>query len=151
MKMFQKELDAIERYIKVKDTENLRVSKGNIAWHLDHSLKVINSVCTSFKASKESEYKRQFNATRALIFTLGFFPRGKVKAPKQVVPPTVIEKKDIENQLKEAIENIEVIKNLHPHQNFVHPIFKQLNRQQTLKFLKLHTNHHLKIIHDILK
>ncbi|UAM98723.1 DUF1569 domain-containing protein [Polaribacter litorisediminis] len=148
--MLDKEFSAIQHYISLKDKENTSVSKGNVAWHLDHSLKVINSVCTTFKASKESEYKRQFNATRLLIFALGFFPRGKVKAPKQVTPPTIIEKKDLKNQLNEAIKNIEVIKNLHPHQNFVHPIFKQLDRNQTLKFLKLHTTHHLKIIKDIL-
>lgn len=149
--MLDKEFSAIKHYISLKDKENVSVSKANVAWHLDHSLKVINSVCTTFKASKESEYKREFNVTRLLIFALGFFPRGKVKAPKQVMPPTIIEKKDLENQLNEAIENIEVIKNLHPHQNFVHPIFKQLNRKQTLEFLKLHTVHHLKIIKDMLR
>jgi hypothetical protein len=149
--MLDKEFSAIKHYIILKDKENVSVSKANVAWHLDHSLKVINSVCTNFKASKESEYKREFNATRLLIFALGFFPRGKVKAPKQVMPPTIIEKKDLKNQLNEAIENIDVIKNLHPHQNFVHPVFKQLNRKQTLKFLKLHTAHHLKIIKDMLR
>lgn len=73
MKMLDKEFSTIQHYISLKDKENTSVSKGNVAWHLDHSLKVINSVCTTFRASKESEYKSQFNATRMLIFALGFF------------------------------------------------------------------------------
>ena len=49
---------------------------------------------------------------------------------------------------QDRMENFE---NLDDHQYFTHPIFKNLNKKQTIKFLKLHTNHHIKIVNDILK
>lgn len=34
---------------------------------------------------------------------------------------------------------------------FEHPLFGVLNKKDTMKFLKMHTTHHLKIIQDISK
>ena len=55
--MLDKEFSAIQQYISVKDKENVSVSKANVAWHLDHSLKVINSVCTTFKPQNNQNIK----------------------------------------------------------------------------------------------
>jgi hypothetical protein len=149
--MLSKEFSFIKDFIKFEERENLSVSKASVGWHLDHSLKVINSVCATLRVSNANDYKKEFNGLRILTFTLGFFPRGKAKSPKRVLPPAIIKKKDIENQLEEAIKNIASIKELQENQYFTHPLFKQLNKKQTVRFLKLHTNHHLKIIKDILK
>ncbi|MFT6065240.1 MAG: hypothetical protein ACJAQX_001109 [Polaribacter sp.] len=149
--MLSKEFSFIKDFIKFKERENLSVSKASVGWHLDHSLKVINSVCATLGVSNANDYKKEFNGLRILTFTLGFFPRGKAKSPKRVLPPAIIKKKDIENQLEEAIKNIASIQELQENQYFTHPLFKQLNKKQTVRFLKLHTNHHLKIIRDILK
>ena len=144
-----REFNLLKNYIQYKDKGNLKVSKANIGWHLDHSLKVINSVCATLRISNANDYRKEFNGFRILTFALGFFPRGKAKSPKRVLPPSIIKKKDIENQLEEAIKNIASIKELQENQYFTHPIFKQLNKKQTVRFLKLHTNHHLKIVKDI--
>jgi hypothetical protein len=41
----------LESKIEFKDAVNLNISKSDVAWHLDHSLKVINSVITVLKKS----------------------------------------------------------------------------------------------------
>ena len=148
--MLEKEFRFIKEYIIYQEEKNVKISKGSVGWHLDHSLKVINSVFEALKNSNSEDYKKQFNGLRLFTFTLGFFPRGKAKSPKRVLPPEIIVKEDIENQLEKAIENILMVASLEDNQFFIHPLFKQLNKKQTLKFLKLHTNHHLKIVEDIL-
>ena len=149
--MLDKEFSFIKEYINHQEKESLKISKANVGWHLDHSLKVINSVCEALKNSNSNEYKKEFNGLRLFIFTVGFFPRGKAKSPKRVSPPEIILKTDIENQLDIAIKNLETIGGFDENQFFTHPLFKQLNKKQTIKFLKLHTNHHLKIVKDIMK
>lgn len=149
--MLEKEFLLIKEYIKDFEKENLEISKGSVGWHLDHSLKVINGVYRALKESDPSEYKRKFNGLRLFAFTLGSFPRGRAKSPKRVLPPEIIIKEDIEKQLTSAIKNFKSFQDLKENQYFTHPLFKQLNKKKTIKFLKLHTNHHLKIIKDILK
>ena len=133
------------------DKENLKVSKVNVGWHLDHSLKVINGVFKVLKNSNSSEYKKEFNKLRFVVFLIGRFPRGRAKSPRRVLPPEIVVKEDVESQLNLAIENVKLISCIKENQYFTHPLFKQLNKKQTLKFLRLHTNHHLKIVKDILK
>jgi hypothetical protein len=149
--MLSKEFSFIRANIAHLEKENLEISKGNVGWHLDHSLKVINSVYQNIKESNPNDYQAKFNFLRFLTFTIGSFPRGKATSPKSVLPPEIIVKEDIENQLHLAIKNVETIISFDENQFFTHPLFKQLNKKQTIKFLGLHTNHHLKIVKEILR
>ena len=148
--MLNKELELIKSYLKYLDVGNQEISKGSVGWHLDHSLKVINNVSVALIKSDVRDYNSKFNLLRLITFTIGFFPRGKAKSPKRVLPPEEISIEDVKNQLDLATKNLELITALKDHQHFIHPLFKQLNKKQTIKFLRLHTNHHLKIIRDIL-
>ncbi len=149
--MLKNELTQIESYFDKIEILNSKVSKASVGWHLDHTLKVINKVCETVSESNPLEYNSEFNLKRKIIFALGVFPRGKAKSPKRVLPPEIITKKDLETQLEKAINNLESIKELEENKYFTHPIFKHLNKKQTIKFLGLHTNHHLKIIRDVVK
>lgn len=147
----QKELSFIKENLHQLEKVNLKVSKASVGWHLDHSLKVINNVCETLKNSNSDDYRKEFSALRTFTFALGFFPRGKARSPKRVLPPEILLKEDVETQLEMAKKNIQSILNVDENQFFTHPLFKQLNKKQTIKFISLHTNHHLKIVKDILK
>ena len=149
--LLNKELIEFEQFIDKYDQQKQSVSAVNIAWHLDHSLKVINGVCGMLKKSKPSDYQWKFNHIQLIVFTLNFFPRGKAKSPKAVLPPDNISKEDIKAQLKKAKEELNSIINLPANSHFQHPYFGALNLKRTKKFLKLHTIHHLKICRDIVK
>lgn len=144
-------INTLESYIKNHEVYNKAVSKENVAWHIDHSLKVINNVCNALKTSDPSTYSNNFSVLGKVFFMLGFFPRGKAKAPKHVKPPEVILKEELIVQIKEAKSNISKIKDLDTNAYFKHPLFGHVNTKRVYRFLILHTTHHLKIIKDILK
>ncbi|MCX7551055.1 DUF1569 domain-containing protein [Xanthomarina sp. F2636L] len=149
----QKKLDqlinSLEKHIEHHEIVNPNVSKANIAWHIDHSFKVVNNVILALQSSDSTLYKNNFSLLGKLFFTLGFFPRGKAKAPKHVKPPEVILKEDLLNQLQEARVHINIIPNLDKNAFFKHPLFGDINKKRVHRFLELHTNHHLKIINAI--
>jgi len=139
----------LESQIENHETINSNVSQSSIGWHLDHSLMVINGIITQVKNSNPEQYKRQFNWKRVFIKTINKFPRGKGKAPKVVQPTEIASKEILTTKLEAAKTNSIELKNLHPNSYFTHPYFGNLNLKKTIWFLKLHTYHHLKIIHDI--
>ncbi len=143
-------LQEIESNIAFFEVSNKRVSKSNVAWHLDHSLKVINSVATVLQKSP-ADYKWNFNFKRDYFLFVKRIPRGKAKAPKAVRSFEEITATSIERQLKTARYLIKEIETLHPKTNFVHPYIGKLNLKQAYIFIEIHTQHHLKIIDDILK
>ncbi|AXT50755.1 DUF1569 domain-containing protein [Aquimarina sp. BL5] len=137
--------------IQFKDQVNTKVSKVPIAWHLDHSLKVINKIHDVLKSSDPSVYEKRFSLARNFSYTFGYIPRGIGKSPGSVLPPNDIKTEDILSQLEIARENLLDLESLDENVNFIHPVFGQLNKKQAKRFLKIHTRHHLKIIQDILR
>lgn len=144
-------VEDLKSYIEYKDKRNIKISNSDVAWQIDHSLKVINLVIEAIVHSNLQEYKWKFNKWRLLLFTLNYIPRGKAKAPKIVRPPDLITQNDLIIQVELAYKNIELLKPLNENAHFTHFVFGQLNKQKTVKFLKMHTYHHLKIIRAILK
>ncbi|WP_179337217.1 DUF1569 domain-containing protein [Winogradskyella ludwigii] len=149
--VLQNKLDLIEGLITDSEAIKTSVSKANVAWHLDHSLKVINAVVTTMQNSDPALYEDNFSFIGKLLLKFRFFPRGKAKAPKYVTPPEIIVKDDIILQLAEARAQIKTISSLDNNAYFKHPLFGNINKSRVVQFLEAHTNHHLKIVKSILK
>ncbi|MDO5972211.1 DUF1569 domain-containing protein [Flavivirga aquimarina] len=140
----------IKQCIPHKDKSNPIVSKANVGWQLDHTLKIINRVCESLEQSNPKYYKKDFNAIRSILFLFCYIPRDRVKAPKVVIPPDLISTIDLQAQLNDAKKHLNNIELLDKNAHFKHFIFGMLPKIKTLRFLEIHTKHHLKIVNDIL-
>jgi hypothetical protein len=143
-------LNDLESKTPHKDVLNIEISKSNVAWHIDHSIKVINSVISVLKKS-ETNYRWNLNLKRTYFLIVKRIPRGKAKAPKFVQSFEEITIKDIERQLKTAHFLLLELETMDPKTNFTHPFIGNLNLKQALLFLEIHTKHHIKIINDIIK
>ena len=141
----------LEYFIQFKERRKDKISNSDVAWQIDHSLKVINLVTEALASSDPNQYKWRFNKWRLLLFTLNYIPRGKARAPKIVKPPEVISSNDLITQVNLAYKYVESLKPINENAYFTHFVFGQLNKPKTIQFLHLHTTHHLKIIKDILK
>jgi D-serine dehydratase len=150
-----KNLDAImpelANYIADHNQSNQAISEVAVGWHLEHSLLVIKQITATVAQSEPKLYKSKFNVKRFVVFLTKIIPRGKAKAPKVVIPADEITIETLQESLKNTYQAIAYLKDCQEHQYFMHPFFGQLNKKQTIKFLAIHTEHHLKIIRDILK
>ena len=150
-----KNLDAIlpelANYIADYNQFNHAISEASVGWHIEHSLLVIKQVTATVAQSEPKLYKSKFNLSRFFVFLLKTIPRGKAKAPKVVIPVDEITIETLQESLKNTYQAIAYLKDCQENQYFMHPFFGQLNKKQTIKLLEIHTEHHLKIIRDILK
>ncbi|PWL40165.1 DUF1569 domain-containing protein [Flagellimonas aquimarina] len=141
----------IVTYIPKRDMFNEKISEVDVAWHLDHSLRTISKVCEALENSNPDEYRLNFSLSRVFVFTTGIIPRGVAQSPKSVMPPKVIVTDSLYLQIEEARENLKKIELLKEKAHFKHPYFNVIDKGQAKRFLKIHTQHHLKIIKDILE
>jgi hypothetical protein len=146
-KLLNKLEDQVDHYSKF----NQAISEGNVGWHIVHSCLVINSVCGAVLKSDASKFIKKFSIKAFLVLLLNSFPRGKAKAPSFTLPSEELNPASILKSIQAARASIETLAKAGKNQYFTHPIFGDLNTGQTFKFLGVHTNHHLKIIKDILK
>lgn len=150
MNQLQKYLNELETKISKHDIYNPDISKSNIGWHIEHILLTINRIIEDIQKSNPKNYKWSFKLSKFLVFSMNKIPRGRAKSPKIVTPKTYDEV-TLNDHLKVTQLNIEQLKNLSADKYFNHPFFGNLKLKKTLKFIEIHTNHHLKIINDILK
>jgi len=149
MHTLEQQLNELDAFIPSFEKNNVKVSKANVAWHIDHSLRVINSIAKALAQSDPKEYKAKFNFWRILFLTLNFLPRGKGRAPKKVLADAEITTDDLKRRLGFARGNGTNLKQFSEKSFFPHPYFGDLNLSQAQKFICIHTEHHLKIIRDI--
>lgn len=145
------QIKKLEAALAHADALNTKVSAANVAWHIDHSLRVIIGICNTLANSNPAEYKWKFNFVRTLIMWRGSIPRGKGKAPKAVLATDAITTQSITEQLTKAKQAIQQLDTLPANSFFKHPYFGLLNLKPSIEFLHLHTKHHLGIIDDIVK
>jgi len=143
-------INEIESYIPKHESKNLVVSKSTVGWQIDHSLKVINGIIAALKDAPTDKTSK-LTLLGHFCLTTRYIPRGKGKAPKRVLPPDHIEEKQLYKQLTSAKFLVPKIQSIDSKATFKHPYFGVLSKKQTIRFIEVHTNHHLKIIRDILK
>jgi hypothetical protein len=144
-------LDELELQIANYSKLNQAISEGNVGWHIVHSCLVIDSVCGAVCKSDATKFIKKFSFKAFLVLLINSFPRGKAKAPSFTMPSEELSPASILKSIQAARTSIEALAKAGKNQYFTHPIFGDLNTGQTFKFLGVHTNHHLKIIKDILK
>jgi len=130
---------------------NERVSGWSPAEHIDHLLKVTKSVLD--RLPSEEAAPRGINAIGRVILALGWIPRGKGRSPKGLTATrcTVEELQARLARVNAAVDATDVAaidKSRTP--NVPHPRFGGLTPSQALRFITVHTEHHLKIVRDIL-
>jgi len=151
MKELKKLLIELENLIPNHELLNPSVSKSNVGWHIEHILLTMNLVLESIHKSDPVNYKRTFNFNRLLVFSLNKIPRGKVRAPKAVQPKEYFTADSLIYHLEKAKTNLEKLSTLSANNYFEHPFMGHLNLKSTIRFIKIHTAHHIKIIKEIIE
>ncbi|HOS47926.1 MAG TPA: hypothetical protein PLG57_04775 [Bacteroidia bacterium] len=144
-------INQLEAKIQYADLINLDVSSSNVSWHIEHTLLTLRGVSNVLINSNPSDYKWKFNYVRTYVLTFNKIPRGKAKAPDVVNPKVGIDKEALIALLSETRSKVGVAEALPNDKFFKHPFLGNLRRKQTIKFLGIHTRHHLEIINDIIK
>lgn len=127
------------------------VSSSEVAWHIDHSLLVITKIVNALRNSDPAIYTWSYKPMRWMVLTIRHIPRGRGKSPAAVRP----KRAKTHNQLLLAIEDTRAIlahlDSLSSKHYFNHPYFGHLRLRQAVRFIEIHTEHHLSIIADIVQ
>jgi hypothetical protein len=144
-------LEELESKIPDSSKINTSVSATSVGWHIEHVLMANSQILTALKQSKPDNYKWKFNLKRIIVFGINKIPRGKARAPKSVQPSREITAENLKTDIQVLKAAVTTLSSLQPNNYFEHPYFGKLNSKAAIRFLNIHTKHHLDIINDILK
>jgi len=144
------QLDTIEKLLDQFDQTALNISAAKVGWHLEHVLLVCGRVSEALIQSNPADYQWQFNWRKTMVLLTKKIPRGRAKAPKGAHPDGTQSVDALRQRIPALKLKLESVKQLHPNAHFLHPFFGKLPVKDTLRFLFVHNQHHLKIVQDIL-
>jgi Protein of unknown function (DUF1569) len=131
------------------DEKNEKTSAWTVGMQAHHALLAANVILGTLIESTPGERKEGRSLKRAVIMKLGKIPRGRGKSPDAAIPSIDVSKEELENLLASAREKLEKTENTAPDAWWDHFLFGVMTRDTTLKFLNIHTEHHLSLIDDI--
>lgn len=143
------EMKFLQTNLKHADKQVETVSKKSVVWHVHHSLLVMSGICFLLEKSNPNDYDPKFSFLKWGIMTFGIIPRGKARAPKEVVPPENFSLTDLESLFSKVELQLKELEKLSENQFYRHHLFGDLKLQTSIRFIGIHTKHHLKIIRDI--
>lgn len=144
-------INRLENYIPHNEVADLNVSQGAVGWHIAHTLLTINVVADALVSSNPEEYRWKFDWRRSFLLTIGKIPRGKIRAPEAVRVKETPDKTSLAAQVTATREKVKALHNLQPRNYFTHPFLGKIKLKPAIRFLCIHTQHHLKIIEDLVQ
>lgn len=151
MKSLATLINELETKLPFIEQKKESVSQVTVGWHLEHSLLALIKMISAVEHSNPSDFKAKFNFKRSIVYMLGKIPRGKAKAPESVKPAEEISLDNINALIEKAKQKVALFEKLSPGNFFTHPVFGDLPVKKARRIIAIHTNHHLKIINDIIK
>ncbi len=150
MLTLKKRISNLGQFTAHREISNPVISKASVGWHIEHCLLTINYVIDALDKSNPADYKPRSDYRRLLVMLFGIIPRGKVRAPKKVQPALMIDELTLAVHFANTERNLELLGKLESQKYFTHPFLGDFKLKPAIKFLSIHTNHHLKIIKDII-
>lgn len=134
------------------------VSKWSIAKQLEHVLMANDMVTGALKAllndQLPSATEAKINRIGKAVLTRGAIPRGKAKTPPQFEPSDKPERSKLQTMHDNCTsryeylgENLDRIQEMNT--GFEHPVMGTLSAPVWIRFLHVHTLHHLNILREI--
>lgn len=150
MKSLTDMVSELEDAIPFIEKKNTAVSQVTVGWHIEHSLLAFVKMISALEQSNPAEYKKSFNWKRSLVSILGKIPRGKARVPSSVKPSDELSEATIKSLLEKAKQKAELFETLNSDKYFTHPVFGDVKHQKSRRVIAIHTDHHIRIINDIL-
>jgi hypothetical protein len=134
-------------------TRQERISAWSPAEHLDHTQKVSMSIVRRLGDKSAKPSPRGINLMGRVILLLGWIPRGRGNAPERLrgAVCTGAHIEEALGRLEQALDALPLDALSASQLPIVpHPLFRSLTPSQALRFIVVHTNHHLRIVDEIL-
>jgi hypothetical protein len=117
--------------------------------HVHHCCLAMTAIGRALIASTPPAPPSRASLLARVVFATGRIPRGRGRAPEAVVPEQDAAAETLMALLGESERLLAEAASLPPTAWFKHFVFGPLDRDKTIRFIRMHNHHHLRIIDDI--
>ncbi len=130
-----------------------QISRWNTEQQIEHATQVVARVLSKLTSEATEPLESPLKPIAKLMLFLGHIPRGRAQAPDYVRPHKRPPGEILEliESTKQLLKEIQDGKRQLTSAGFHHGFLGYFKQKQWLRFLSVHTDHHLRIVRDIRK
>ncbi|HET6348347.1 MAG TPA: DinB family protein [Candidatus Krumholzibacteria bacterium] len=144
-------LDELRHMLAHAEASAPGVSQWSVGMHVHHCALTMILIGKGLAASTPPAPPSRSSLAKTAVFTSGRIPRGRAKNNERSQPSASVPRAEMLALLEESAREIESATGLAAGTWITHPVFGPLQRDDALKFVRIHNRHHLRIVADILK
>jgi hypothetical protein len=145
------EIRELQQLLQSRKHLCVSVSAWSVGMHIEHAALAIVRVLDALAKSEPPAPPSRFSIPRFVVMLTGIIPRGRAKAPESTAPAESASLESLEALILVADRRLLSAQELNSESWMKHPVFGPLKRDAALRFIRIHTRHHLRIIHSILR
>ncbi len=143
-------LDSIDSLIPHLHLQSDAVSAWSVGQQIDHVISATSTFSVLLLRDRRSDGKAEKNAFKDPVLSKGAFPRGVIKAPKGLDNPSQPEPIPLSRAILKCRTRVSKLEGLSAEAVATHQLMGEMSRDEIIRFLIIHLDHHLAIIQDIL-
>jgi len=148
----ESQIDELAGYIDRAELVSPDVSGWSVGQQIEHSLLSIRTMVAAIgRTSDGSGPESSLTAIGRLVLMSGQIPRGRGQAPASVTVEATPNEEHLLRSVEKARSAIARLDEISDAGVFDHPYFGVLDKKRTIRFIEIHTDHHLAIVRDILE
>jgi len=127
-----------------------QISDWSVGMHVHHCCLSIQAIHDTLARSRPPAPRTWRTLLGRLVLWRGRFPRGRARAPKFAHPAPDLSAEQLTEQLAAAEQALSAMSGLDPGTWIRHFALGTFTRDDAIRFVGVHNDHHLAIIRDIL-
>ncbi len=129
---------------------NQEVSGWSVGQQIEHVLIAMSGMALGLKKECLSKTQKADSPLKIEVLNSGSFPRGVIQAPEVSRPQDFVDHDGLKRLILKTSNRVSGLRDLSDKSTIDHPILGEMSRDETIKFMVIHNDHHLRIIADIL-
>ena len=142
-------LSDLRRFIDRSAVSVATVSHWSVGMQIHHCCLAMIEICQSLIDSKPPPPPARWSLVTSIVFLSGRIPRGRGKAPEVALPKENVSADELVSVLDRSEQLLKQASQLDRDRWFKHFAFGILDRDKSLKLMRIHNRHHLRIVADI--
>lgn len=125
-------------------------SSWTVGQHVEHCVLATLAISRLVRESSPPVPPVGFAWRRRILLATGRIPRGRARAPEAVVPTEELDPDRLGERVAEAVDAVAALRAAAPDGWFRHFVLGPMDRDTSLRFVRIHNRHHERIAREVL-
>ena len=144
-------LNVLVELLPLMEVRSSEVSDWSVGQQIEHVVRATSALTVLILRNRKPDGTGEQLPIKQMLLEHGSIPRGIAQAPEVSLPGTDTSRKELEALILKCRNRTSRLSAVDVESVAPHPYLGEMNRDEILRFMVIHLDHHIGIMRDILR